>query len=169
MCDKTEANISPNSQQQKRDQDDVFLRQKKKKGSGSVIFFRVPLFAVEGPSSAGMGYGERSGKASSPKASCGGLVGRTRGLCITFSVAIVAVLAVGIAVSVAVYYHVSASGVCVCHSVWRASVGVLLATNDSDGGVCRVCQLCPAPRSSCAALLTPLKTCSRGIVRGGVP
>jgi hypothetical protein len=158
------------SQQQKRDQDHVFLGRKKKgeeRKEVCVIFFEFLFFPVRGPSSAAMGHGERSGKASSPKASCGGLVGRTRGLCITFSVAIVAVLAVGIAVSVAVYYHVSASGV--CHSVWRASVGVLLATDDSDGGVCRVCQLCPAPRSSCAALLTPLKTCSRGIVRGGVP
>jgi hypothetical protein len=91
-------------------------------------------------------------KDSSAKASCGGLVGRTRGLCITFSVAIVAVLAVGIAVSVAVYYHVRASGVWVCHVGGCCCVAVgflLLATvNDSDEGtMCRACScaLHPAP------------------------
>jgi hypothetical protein len=90
-------------------------------------------------------------KASSAKPSRGGLVGRTRGLCITFSVAIVAVLAVGIAVSVAVYYHVSASGVWVCHVGGCCCVAVgflLLATvNDRDEGtMCRAsCALHPAP------------------------
>ena len=88
-------------------------------------------------------------KASSAKASCGGLVGRTRGLCITFSVAIVAVLAVGIAVSVAVYYHVRASGVvchaggCCCVAVGFFVVGDLMTTVRGHD-VSRL-QLCPAP------------------------